>query len=416
MKINNKTNRLLYVSIAPPPVLRGPPVLMARLLRLFPNNNYAILTQPFEENGFEVDNGAFLPCHYYYTWRINWLNCLKRFPNLMRFFRDILQIISTIKCCLKILRKESINHILLSVDTRSLTLAIYFIHCLTRIPISLYFFDLFVDGLKADAKGKISSWIERKAIKKASNVFVMSEPLRDYYCNKYKIQPVLLHHPIDVPLYYLGNIKTKCDTGGPLKIVFTGLIYEFQLDAILNMVRVVNDMNGVEFHLYSFLSEEKRLWMGITGSNVIFHRQVPQADIPAIQQNSDILFLPIAFNYIYPEKVKWMPPEKIQEINSVGKLVVATASPSKLPEYLVAGRPILIHAPSYSYSAWYGKKHQCAEVVDTYDPTRLRNAISKIKDNINYRNFLVTNARKVAGQHDANKISKKLQSCLGITN
>lgn len=80
----------------------------------------------------------------------------------------------------------------------------------------------------------------------------------------------------------------------------------------------------------------------------------------------------------------------------------------KMWEYLAGGRPILIHAPSYSYVAWHGEIHQCVEVVDTPDLHALRNAVFRLQNDKSYCDLLVVNARKAVEQHDVAKVSKIL--------
>jgi hypothetical protein len=82
--------------------------------------------------------------------------------------------------------------------------------------------------------------------------------------------------------------------------------------------------------------------------------------------------------------------------------------------HVAASRPILIHAASYSYVAWYGKTYQCAEVVDQPDLGMLCRAILRLGKDQRHCDYLVTNARRAAEQHDAAEVSRRLQECLGI--
>ena len=72
-----------------------------------------------------------------------------------------------------------------------------------------------------------------------------------------------------------------------------------------------------------------------------------------------MLFLPLAFNSPYPQ-------------------ILRTAAPGKMGEYLASGRPILVHAPSDSFVAWYFREHQCGLVVDENDPAQLLMGIRRI--------------------------------------
>ena len=83
-----------------------------------------------------------------------------------------------------------------------------------------------------------------------------------------------------------------------------------------------------------------------------------------------------------------------------------------MPEYLAAGRPILVHAPSYSYVANYARKEGFGLVVDRLDSGLLRRAILDLKHDAKLCHRLVTNAKKVAKKHDAAILSQKLHNIL----
>ena len=147
---------------------------------------------------------------------------------------------------------------------------------------------------------------------------------------------------------------------------------------------------------------------------MIFHGKISLRDIPTVQQNADILFLPMAFDSVYAHMIDKISSKELYKQRVEGKKIIETASPSKLPEYLAAGRPILINAPEHSYVVWYGKIHQCAEVVDTPNLRVLRDAVIRLQNDKQYCDFLITNARKAVVKHNAVYVSHKLQSALGI--
>lgn len=419
VKENKKASRVLYICDSVPPIFNAVNILIHRLLRHFPDDSYVFLSRSFKGNLEEkIDEALRLPGCYVYVMN----------SSLWRFFPRLLnrqskwkwfQVPAIFMRGMQVVRKKSVKHLLVVPNGFSETflLATCWLHRITRIPMSIYLFDIFDGGQRYNWEDWVRSSIERMALRMASHVFVMSEPLQEHYGEKYGIKPILLHHPVDLSSYNLacdiekGKVKRS---GNPLRIVFTGMVYEAQWGSIVNLVRVVEELANVELHLYTPITEAKLHWMGITGDHVIFHGRVSHKEIPSIQQNADILFLPMAFVYCYPDMFKKMPSSKLREYNAKGRLVVKTASPSKLPEYLAAGRPILIHAPSYSYIAWYGKTHQCAEVVDQPDLGMLRSAILRLRTDQRHCDYLVTNARRAVKQHDAAKVSRRLQECLGI--
>lgn len=419
MPQKEKTEHILFISDCVPPFLSGSTIVMHRLLLQFPENSYTFLTRSIKgESKERVDEKLRLSGRYIYV-----LNSYlwKFFPKVQS--RDSkwkwLQVPIIFVRGMQVLRGKTKKHLLVAPFAHSGTflLAACLLHCITKIPLSIYFFDLFDRGQRNNWENRMRSKIERMAISMASNVFVMSEPLQEHYGKKYRIKPILLPHPVDI-----SSCNSSCDTendrvkqsGGSLKIVFAGMIYEAQLDAMLNLVSVVNELPDVEFHIYSPITESKRRWMGITGSQVVFHGSVPHNEIPVVLQNADILFLPMAFECVYPQMVKKIPTDKLREQLAAGRKIIETASPSKLPEYLAASRPILIHAPSYSYIARYGKEHKCAAVVDQPDLGMLRKAIFRMRYDLDYRNYLIENAKKAVVQHDVFRVSRVLQQHLGI--
>ena len=420
-KQNKRIQRLIYISDYNmiPPFICGPSIFTYRLLRNFPVDTYIFLTNSFKGKPMNMmENRLWLPdCNVYELNKGLW-KLLARLQYISPKLKW-LQVFALLVRGMQVVRKESVSHLLVAplAELGTFLLTTTWLHRMTLLPMSIYFFDMFDRGKRRNWEDRMRSSIERQAVLAATNIFVMSEPLREHYQRKFRIRPILLPHPIDLCNYKLPGSEKKIEdnqSSCPLRIVFTGMIYESQLDAILNMVNVVNHMPNVELHIYSPITDHKRRWMGINGKHVVFHGRVSHQEALAVQQKADILFLPMAFNYVYPHMIQEKKPENLRADLDAGRKVIETASPSKLPEYLAAGRPILIHAPEYSYVAWYGKTHRCAEVVSTNELEELHNAVLRLQKEKGYCDFLVSNAEKAALKHDVKKVSKRLQQCLDI--
>jgi glycosyltransferase involved in cell wall biosynthesis len=96
-------------------------------------------------------------------------------------------------------------------------------------------------------------------------------------------------------------------------------------------------------------------------------------EMPGIQMEADLLFLPLAFNSPYPELVR-------------------TSATTKLGEYLAARRPVLVHAPPDSFVSWYFRRYDCGLVVDESDPARLAEGIERVLGDAGLRRLLSANA------------------------
>jgi len=297
---------------------------------------------------------------------------------------------------IKIVREEKISSILVYPTAGNCLLTAYLISKICRIPFSIYMLDLFSAVQTYRLRRLFSVLFEQTAMRSARTVFVMSETLQDYYLNKYGINSILLPHPCDTERYQQPFEDNGAVSDSKKRIVFTGMIYEAQLDSLLNLVQAIKEMTDIEFHIYSQRTPRKLMELGISGQNVVHHGFVDQESLAQIQRQADILFLPMAFNSPYPDLIK-------------------TASPSKLPEYLASGRPIIVHAPPYSYITWYATRYGWGEVVDKPDINTLKQAVQTLLHNKRRCSLLVENALKTLKRHDSARVANTLIKNLDIS-
>ena len=120
----------------------------------------------------------------------------------------------------------------------------------------------------------------------------------------------------------------------------------------------------------------------------------PNSEMPRIQSQADILFLPLSWHTKSPE-------------------IINTATPGKLTEYLIGGRPILIHAPKESYLVEYAKENDFALVVDEENVDQLANAIRRLLTDQELSNRLIRNAQATfLKNHDITKTVEKFKTLL----
>ena len=84
--------------------------------------------------------------------------------------------------------------------------------------------------------------------------------------------------------------------------------------------------------------------------------------------------------------------------------ITQTATPGKLPEYLISGVPILVHAAPDSYISEDAKKYGWGMVVDKSDPEVLAAGIKRLLSDNKLRKKLVSNAFKVAKKRHNDKL------------
>lgn len=380
--------KTLLVSSLFPPVMNGPSILIGNLFRHFPKGSYVVLTSDPEQLGYRKDSESKLQ-----NGRSYYCSMLRGSRFLSQYKRDLLNIPRLILRGLAIIRKEKVATILGVFPFIHFTIAAYYLSVISHKPLFLFFFD----DMRALYTSRKHKWIagiyEKKINKRAKGIFVMTEFLRERYKQLYGKAAVVIPHSVDRTLYksikdhnYPSHAKKK-----PRRIVFTGNIYAEHLEALQNIVKVVNNYPSSELELCLYTPRNREYFKKheLLGPNIHYGHAL-RDEIPKIQQDADILFLPLSFNPPRPD-------------------IVWSACPSKLPEYLASGVPILIHAPPNSFLSCYGKEKGFALVVDRNNIDALKKAVKQLIYDDSLRERLVLAAQKVLHLHSSTMLSRKLQ-------
>jgi len=395
-----KSKKTLAISaICFPPVLIGPAILMGNLFKHFPEGSYHVLMGRLDHVWRPIDENSALPAPYTFT-RFPFLHSRGNWRHRIRsLLRDIFSLLEVNWKGLRIIQWEKINSIFVVAD-HYVELAALLMSRLTGKKLVLYLPDVYYvpENLKGWAKFT-DRMIEPFLLRAVDTVLVTGEPTQEYYNNKYGLETVVLPHSTDMSKYDFHSEESHTDEK-PTKILFTGSVEPCNYGPIIDLVKVVSEHLELNLELNivsNKLSKEIEEVCGRTARITCGHAS--REEIPALQQSADILFLALSFDehgYNYPT-------------------IVRTASPSKLPEYLAAGRPILVYAPKESYYARYARKGGFALVVEKPDIEQLRQAVQTLQRDKALRQRLVSNAYRFAKQHhDSRKVSVQLQNLLGI--
>jgi glycosyltransferase involved in cell wall biosynthesis len=295
---------------------------------------------------------------------------------------------------IRLVRKEQIEAIF-TVPWDHFTIAAYFIHAITGIPIFMFVMD---DPAGARRPGESQPLLYRmlmpRLVRACKHLWGVSDGMCEHFAHTYKVKCWPLLPLLDLERFQ-GKGARRADRSNVLfHIVFTGSIYSAQVDAVSRLVQVVNQHSGenesqnfdIRLTLYTPAAAGVLERMGLVGKNVR-HDAVKHEDVADVLAEADVAFLPLSF-----------------EPNM--RHVVETSFPSKIAEYLAAGVPILVHAPSYSTVARYCREYGCGLVVDEPNETSLREAVVRLATNPVLRQELSTRALNIAREkHDARSIA-----------
>lgn len=380
--------RTLIINDWAPPAIQGGAILLEKIFRLFPVGSYSILMKEIDYSKSVVDPSRKLDCHYYY-FKMPRYKGRNKILILISFFIDLSLLI--IKGIL-VVKKESVANIFAPVNQGSVIFATYLISKISGCKFYVYIHDILEELPRSRIERYIIRVMEKRILKSAEKIFVVCEFLADHYSKKYGLKTDLTPNPVDLEKYTKAIPENQ--NYELIKIVYTGMIYWAQLDPIQNLVKTVNSFKDgkIKLFIYAPHNEDYLTNLGIYGTNVIISK-AGKKDIPYIQKAADFLFLPMTFNSPYP-------------------LLTKTAATTKLPEYLAAGRPIIVHAPADSYLSYHAKKNNSGLVVDRLNPDVLKNAILRLIEDKKLQETLSQNAYKAALNHNAVIVSKTFQDYL----
>jgi glycosyltransferase involved in cell wall biosynthesis len=248
---------------------------------------------------------------------------------------------------------------------------------LARVPFYAYIFDDYQHQWDHTPYRYITRSVGPTVLKGATGVITPNEFLRDEYHRRYRVEPTVVHNPIEASKIKDADASTPWPANeGEISIVYTGTIYHANHDAFHRLMAAMEQLDRpeVKLHLYTAQTRQELERQNIGGPAVVYHEHVASSDVFEVQRRADILFLPLAFD-------------------SPISNVIRTSSPGKMGEYLASGRPILVHVMADSFVSWYFREYECGMVVDQSNPEMLARAMEHIISDADLRQKIGQNAR-----------------------
>jgi glycosyltransferase involved in cell wall biosynthesis len=405
----NLQKKILIITTLAPPAFGGTPTMTGKYLRYFPKGEYFFLAD--EKSIYTPRVSDFLPCKYYF-FDGTCFDCCSRdklklratqgiglgYKKIKTSFDRALYIIKYIayapfdffyfarslyrgyRAGVGAIKKEKPTHILAVSDKGPAFLLSFLLAKRFNLPFSVFLFDLYKGYFLPAPQLLLSFFTEGVIMRRAANIISAGEGISEVYDNRYGRKCVLVPNSCEI----FENKTTTRTLHAPLRVVYTGMYYWAQQDAIERFRNTIKGRKDIIFESYSFDAQGR----GNKGLSLEESRKV--------QSEADVVLLPLSF---YPRR--WFFRE-----------IIRTAPTGKLAEYLASGTPILVYAPKYAWVSSYIRKHNAGVVVDDESEKALLSGLQKIKDD-NTRIECVKNALDLARRnHDIEKNSKILYNSL----
>ena len=379
----DKRGPLLICAKSFPPRLGGSAVLSRNLWGAWPADDLVVLA----EEGGAIDSATSLPgvrVEQMAPW-------LRRCPSV-RAFCEPLRSFAVSRSLVKLAREIRPRAIWANWPSTGFLLGAWQAAGKLGLPLYVHMHDTWEESLPSPAvtlNRLAPRLFERRVLCSARRVFAITEEAADHFRGKHGCETSVLKHCIPD-----GDVEGNARAGAEEienRIHFAGGIYPLMnQDAVVNLVRAL-ELCTSDITLDGYTFDATGLGAaGIDGARVSL-RYAPKAEVMAAQRRSALLFLPLAFRSRNPTEIR-------------------TVFPTKLLEYLISGRPILVHAPADSWVSRAARAEGWGEVVDQPDPRQLARAIDSLLADQAQQQSLVAAAFKVACDRRASKVAQGLQS------
>ena len=362
-----KSGHVLFITDGFPPRLGGSSVLNYNLLTLFNSNSFTVISR------YSLGVGKLKREKEIQVKRV--IAQISRFGSLNNFIFKLQ--LPLAKARIKYIAKRKKAKLIVGTYPNLLFLDMAFkVAKELNLPFVSYLHDTIYEGNIGSGLELEAQRLNKIILNQSKLIFVMSDGMAELYAKKYKTLTVPLRHTYSEKVYQPG-IGAKA----PKKFFWAGAIYKINIATLAIFSRHLSNYDAV-FELATNTPKKRLLEKNFNLENcdLTFYQERNQY-IQAIQ-NCDVLVLAL----------------DDENDTSIHKDEIGTVFPTKTPEYLASGKPILVICPAHYFLAKYFIEHDCGFVYQKED---LKN-FSMIYEDISNEEKVkkkISNAQKVLELH-----------------
>ena len=262
-----------------------------------------------------------------------------------------------------------------------------------KIPVIIHQMDDWVSTVGSN--GLASRFWNRKInlefkqlVQKADLCLSISDLMGSEYEKRYGAKFKTFHNPVNLDVWEPKNqvekyAKNECSI---LYAGRTGFGIATSLKAFAEVVEQFNSTSSFKIKFYIQTAEE--LTWTEDFEYTIHRKLIPYDKLPQLFQSMDFLLLPCDFS---DKAIKFLK----------------YSMPTKAPEYMITGTPIIILAPEETAIFQYGQKSDWAFTIDSDDPSVIHSRLKEIVSNTELKNKLAQNALLLAKSRHSREVVTK---------
>ncbi|MCG2459688.1 glycosyltransferase [Flavobacteriaceae bacterium F89] len=250
-------------------------------------------------------------------------------------------------------------------------------------------------------RGLLSKFWERKInkefqflIEQATLRMSISDYMAQAYYERYGQKFVTFHNPIDLE-FWKRSQRDSCELNLSPVVMYAGRIglgIDESLKTIAEALEMVNVELGTSVK-FVIQAQESPTWVK-NFKNVEHRCFVAYEELPKIFAQADILLLPYDFSKESLSYIKY-------------------SMPTKAPEYMASGTPILVFAPLDTALVQYAKEYKWAALVTENKVTTLAKCFKELLLHQSVREKITQTAKKIAeNRHEVNQVTRNFQQAI----
>jgi glycosyltransferase involved in cell wall biosynthesis len=229
------------------------------------------------------------------------------------------------------------------------------------------------------------------ALTRARLRFGICDAMRRAYEERYRVPFRTCISPVETE-EWLKQAKSSWSYSGPFRVVYMGTLHPLaQLTSLMDVGRAISEMHlsGTDvcleiFTPQTFAADLRRMFRRLPAVQVNDSPASSQA--AAALAGADLLLIPANFD---PASLRY----------------IRYSLPAKSVAYMISSCPVLLYGPPSIPPVEYARKEGWGFVVDTRDPSRLKQAIAALMKDEALRRSLGLRGREVAVRnHDAKRV------------
>lgn len=374
--------KVLFVSAAFPPSVGGSVVVMRELLRHYDPDSYNIVS--LRSIGNSGDPA--------FEKRVFRIGARKIRPYSLSLWIRFLQVPFVLSASCRYAKKIEARRIVCIYPTIDFLFLGYLMSKRLGLPLVVYLHDTVAEALVKTTFAIPARILQRAVFKRASRILVMSEGMRQLYLDKYGLETTVIPH------IYSEKVPHRLDNLLPVarRLFWGGAVYSINNRA-LN--RVISAMQKLQI-AFRFTTRNRHTLL-----DALSLKESEALGIETVYYDSRESYLAAL-----PVNGVMVLALNTPEESDYGADELATIFPTKTPEYLASGAPILVHCPEHYFLARFFREHNCGLVVSDRDSEKIAMAIEKLLKSDAEVNDMRRNAMKMRDYFDAESICRRF-SC-----